>query len=273
MTSPGAGTETRYRFGENWKQFLERIDEQQIERAVDDMRGFFRTDLTERSFLDIGSGSGIHSMAAYRLRARRILSFDYDPASVECTRGCHRREGSPGNWEVRSGSVLDEEYMAGLPVFDVVYSWGVLHHTGRMWDAIRLAADRCAPEGLLMIGIYNRKGRLSEVMARVKRVYSRAGPIVKASLKGGYLMAVGGYALARLRSPFAEVRRYHGKRGMSYWIDLDDWLGGYPFEYATPDEVTRFVTSMGFELVRSETGTSLSTVNQFLFRRRRAPAA
>jgi 2-polyprenyl-6-hydroxyphenyl methylase/3-demethylubiquinone-9 3-methyltransferase len=265
--------ETRYAFGENWKRFLARISERHIQQAVKDIQDFFGMEtFSGRSFLDVGSGSGIHSAAACRLGASPVFSFDYDPISVECTREVRRREGSPSSWEVRSGSVLDEEFMKRLPTFDIVYSWGVLHHTGRMWDAIRLSADRCAPDGLLMIGIYNKKGVLSDMMKRVKRVYSRAGPIVRNLVKGVYLATVTGYGLVRLRNPLSEVRRYHEKRGMNYWTDLDDWLGGYPFEFATPDEVIEFVTSLGFNLLESEIYTSVAAVNQYLFRRNPVPA-
>ncbi len=263
----------KYRFGENWKRHLDRMDERHLADAVRSLSGLFGgQSFSGKSFLDIGSGSGIHSVAAYRLGSERILSFDSDAESVECTLECRRREGNPRQWIVRQGSILDEAFVATLPISDIVYSWGVLHHTGAMYDAIRLAATRCAPGGLLMIGIYNRKGRLSDIMRNVKRSYCRAGPIGRHLIKWPYWILSQSYAIVRGKNPLVELRDYHEKRGMDYWTDLDDWLGGYPFEYATPDEVSGFVTPLGFDLESQKTGTSFAAVNEYLFRRREETA-
>ena len=96
-----------------------------------------KEDLDNKTFLDIGCGSGIHSLAAFLSGAKLIVSFDYDPQSVAATRILHRKAGEPKNWKIMQGSVLDEEFLRTLGHFDFVYSWGVLHHTGQMWQAIK----------------------------------------------------------------------------------------------------------------------------------------
>ncbi len=53
--------------------------------------------LAGNSFLDVGSGSGLFSLAAMRLGADRVHSFDYDPQSVGCTKELKRRFPPPRN--------------------------------------------------------------------------------------------------------------------------------------------------------------------------------
>src|SRR5690606_32453090 len=127
--------------------------------------------LAGQRFLDVGSGSGLLSLAAQRLGAN-VHSFDYDPQSVACTREMKRRFAPDADdWTIEEGSALDAEYLAGLPPADVVYSWGVLHHTGEMWRAIDLVSQRVAPGGRFWLAIYNDQGRTSADWIRVKRCY------------------------------------------------------------------------------------------------------
>src|SRR3954451_21086925 len=131
----------RFEFGKNWQAFLDVLDDERIadaERSLQQMLGV--DSLSGRSFLDAGSGSGLFSLAARRLGAEPVCSFDFDPSSVACTRELRRRflPDDP-SWTIEQGSILDERYVAGLGRWDVVYSWGVLHHTGGMWKALNLA--------------------------------------------------------------------------------------------------------------------------------------
>ena len=181
--------------------------------GVDDLRG--------RSFFDIGSGSGLFSLAAWRLGAR-VHSFDYDPQSVACTEELRRRYApGDGRWTVARGSALDAAYLRGLGQYDVVYSWGVLHHTGRMWEALDLALLPLAPGGSLFIAIYNDQGFVSSYWTVVKRLFNRgaAWRAAMIALHAPYL--IGLRALVR-----AIAGRGRIPRGMTLWYDMLDWLGG-----------------------------------------------
>src|SRR5439155_18132467 len=165
----------RFEFGKNWSRFLACLDEQRIAAAEASLREMLEVnDLVGERFLDIGCGSGLFSLAARRLGAV-VHSFDYDPHSVACTQELKRRYfADDAFWTIEEGSVLDAGYLAALGQFDVVYSWGVLHHTGQMWQALDLVAPLVADEGKLFIAIYNDQGGVSRRWRAIKRVYNRS---------------------------------------------------------------------------------------------------
>ena len=242
----------RFEFGKNWSSFLRVLDEERIQEATKSLQVMLEVDrLDGRSFLDIGSGSGLFSLAARRIGAR-VFSFDYDPGSVDCTRELKRRYlGEDPSWTIEEASVLDADFMAALPRFDVVYAWGTLHHTGRMWEAIELAAGRVQTNGCLVMMIYPDWGWVSLAWRRVKQLYcsSLVGrTVVLAVFVPGLVIRWLVLDICRRKNPIRRYTHYYKKRGMSRFHDIVDWLGGYPYEFAKPDEVIRFVEARGFTL-------------------------
>jgi len=263
----------RFGFGDNWMRFLAVVDEPRVDSSIAELRAKLGVDsLRGRTFLDVGCGSGLSSLAAVRLGAARVVSFDYDTDSVAATRTLKQRFAPDAEWSIDRGDATDETYMAALGIFDVVYSWGVLHHTGEMWRALANTCHRVAPGGALLIAIYNDQGRRSKVWRAVKRTYNRLPrtarvPYAVAVTAPTEARAFAG-AVARGR-PRDYVRSWSRprERGMSHWHDLIDWVGGYPFEVATPDEIFRFCRERGFELTELETCGGGLGCNQFVFRR------
>jgi len=260
----------RFEFGKNWAQFLGSLDEGRILRAEASLREMLETpDLRGLRFLDIGSGSGLFSLAARRLGAR-VHSFDYDPQSVACTTEMRRRYyPDDADWTVEQGSALDADYVGSLGKFDVVYSWGVLHHTGDMWRALANAVlPVAASGGRLFIALYNDQGTPSRRWTVVKRLYNRWPPPVRFALAVAVLVQQWWRRwvkdLLRLRL-FATWRAYRQERGMSPWRDLIDWVGGYPFEVSTPEQIFDFYRARGFNLVRLKTCAGTLGCNEFVF--------
>jgi 2-polyprenyl-3-methyl-5-hydroxy-6-metoxy-1,4-benzoquinol methylase len=269
------GRGDRFGFGENWQRFLKVLDEERVAEAEFSIRQMLGIDSLEgRRFLDIGSGSGLFSLAARRLGAERAHSFDFDPASVACTRELKRRYfADDPRWTIEQGNVLDEEFVSSLGRWDVVYSWGVLHHTGAMWRALEIAQATVEDGGVLFLSIYNDQGLQSRLWRTVKRTYNR----LPASLRMPFTILVMGpremlaFGLAAARGrPMKYIRswtQYKRSRGMSRWHDIVDWVGGYPFEVAKPEEVFEFLQSRGFQLERLFTCAGGTGCNQYVFSR------
>jgi len=255
-----------FSFGKNWLRFLDTIDDDKIRSAELSLTEFLGLkNLKGRSFLDVGCGSGLFSLAAFNLGAERIVSFDVDPLAVACCKFLRRRVGSPSKWNVLQGSILDLDFVSTLGTFDVVYSWGVLHHTGRMWISIKHSARLVAERGYYYIAIYNRYDGIlgSTFWLRIKRVYNCWPDVGKRILEGIYTTLV--FANGLLRSPLHPNLR---ARGMYWRTDIVDWLGGYPYEFAKIDEILRFVRSNfpDFTLTNIMRANELEN-NLYLFRK------
>lgn len=235
-----AGNEVRFQFGENWKDFSKTVDDKALQAAIDGLTrllpdGF---DPTGKTFLDIGSGSGLHSVAAARLGFKSVTATDYDSNSVEATKENASRFGVEVN--AFQDDILNTKLTG---TFDVVYSWGVLHHTGDMARAVRTAASLTKPDGLFIVALY-RKSPMCGVWGGIKRTYCMSPRPVKKIAELGFfgVMTAAHRAAGKKSSDYAE-------RGMDLYHDAVDWLGGYPYQSAAPEDMPQLVGT-DFELAK-----------------------
>ena len=262
----------RFEFGENWTRFLELLNEDRIAEAKRSLRNMLGVDTLEgKGFIDIGSGSGLFSLAARRLGAR-VHSFDYDPKSVACARELKKRFFAEDlNWTINEASALDKEYLKSLGQFDVVYSWGVLHHTGEMWRALENVTGLVKPGGKLFIAIYNDTGSQAARWNTIKKTYNNLPRILRSPFAALVMLPEEAKnftrAMLKLR-PGDYLKTWTGydkSRGMNRWRDIIDWVGGYPYEVATPDEIFDFYHARGFELSKIRCGGVGLGCSEFVF--------
>lgn len=268
MTADLQDVSTHFRFGENWADYSRLVDEQRIAAACESVRTL-AGDLRGKSFLDIGSGSGLFSLAALRLGAREVLAIDIDPDSTATTRNLLSRE-TDGRWRAEQLSVFDLPDQV-TQRFDVVYSWGVLHHTGNMWRAIERAGEMVAAEGILALALYERTP-LCGAWKIEKRLYRDLPSFGQRLLRGIYLGIWGTGMLLTGHNPVRYVRESR-ERGMHFLHDVHDWMGGYPYESTTPDEVRKFLGERRFQPVKASpwrvrvAGILGSGCSEYVFRR------
>lgn len=262
---------THFEFGKNWANYSKNIGATEINNARHELARLLATDsLKGKTFLDIGCGSGIHSLAALQMEATTIHAIDLDPDSVYTTRSVLKANWDKDNYKVEQINIF-EANSDRFPRFDIVYSWGVLHHTGDMWGAIEKATAAVTPGGVLAIAIY-RKTPLCGAWKKEKWLYTNRGPVVRSILMVTYMMMKILRDVIRLKNPLKKILNYRkGTRGMRWKSDVVDWLGGYPYESASEDEIQSFLEPLGFKLIRSfktkpEWGVFGSGCAEYVFR-------
>jgi len=269
-------------FGKNWLDYVNNfLDEDKINGVKESLLKYLpERKYRGKTFIDIGCGSGIFSLAALRLGCEKVISFDVDKYSIEATNLVKGKFSfllpEKAEWKIFEGSILDDQLKEKLKSKgDIVYSWGVLHHTGNMYRAIKNAAELVASKGYFIIAIYNRAPS-SDYWLKVKNFYNYSPKIIKILLShmvfsyiiirrfGSYLKSI---FMGRPRL-FKLSKILERERGMSIFYDVNDWLGGYPYEYAIVDEINAYVKNLGFELISNPTkldSPQKNFSNQFSF--------
>lgn len=249
MSEDLTSLDTHFAFGDNWRDFAAGIDEVRVGRAVASLRRLLPASEVEgRTVVDLGSGSGLSSLAALRLGAASVLALDLDPASVDTSSRLLSNLAADREWRCIETSVLDlSPSLFGQ--FDIVYSWGVLHHTGDMWHAAERAASLVAPGGTLVIALYH-KTAACDAWRTVKRGYSRAPRWAQLLARVVYAAALFVATALHGTNAVRSLKGHARGRGMSFWHDVHDWLGGYPYESASPGDVHSRLEALGFEVRR-----------------------
>ncbi|MDI1355068.1 MAG: class I SAM-dependent methyltransferase [bacterium] len=248
-----------FSFGKNWQNMLKVVAKDDFDRSLADLNRWFdnRYDLKDKTIIDIGSGSGIHSLMFYSKNPAKLFSFDYDKNSVAATTSVWEKAGRPENWKVDHGSVLDKDYMDKLDKYDLVYSWGVLHHTGNMWEAIKNASKVAKPGGYFMLALYQ-DVKNYEYDIFVKKKYNAAGFLLKRWMEWSlHIWPLMKERTRNKKNPFKWNEKL--PRGMNIYHDIVDWLGGLPYEVATEEELIQFLEPLKFTLVDKDSTRMFGT--------------
>lgn len=262
---------SHFAFGKNWASYAALIGDPQIEAAKAALMKLIPVEaFNGKSFLDIGCGSGLHALAAEKLGVSRIVGVDIDPDSVATSRAVLSRHNVAVPWQIELRSVfeLDSEWEGA---FDIVYSWGVLHHTGSMWEAVTRAARMVAPQGLLAIALY-RRTRMDPLWTLEKRLYAHAPKFLQGLVAFAYTHAFRLALFAKGVDYRIYLAQYKSRRGMDYRHDVHDWLGGYPYESALAHEVDAKLVALGFKAERvfarpTSLGIFGSGCDEYVYRR------
>ena len=250
-------------FSKNWEAYSSQVlDDKRIQIATESLEKLLNKETLDGcSFLDVGCGSGLFSIAASQMKAYPVVGIDINPACVEVSERNRVNQAPTAVIRFVQVSALDITALEKLGQFDIVYAWGSLHHTGSMWEAIRLVGQRVAPGGIYILAIYNQH-LTSPIWRKIKWLYNQLPRLLH---KGMAVLFAGVIYLAK----FAVTKRNpkQKERGMDFWYDVIDWIGGYPYEYATPKAVLTFVEGLGFRTVRFFPSSVPTGCNEFVLER------
>ena len=261
--------EGTFDFGANWDAFSDRLmAEGRLHLAMASLQKLLqREGLHGASVADVGCGSGLFSLAAAKLGAARVVGLDINPLCIEVCGRNKARLAPSATVSFHRASALSPEQLAPFGTFDLVYAWGSLHHTGAMWEAILNVTRMVAPGGTLVLAIYNEHAT-SPLWRVIKRTYNLVPAFAK-SMMAAVAAAVifVAKALVTRRNPLEK------ERGMSFWYDVVDWVGGYPYEYASRSRVEQFIAPAGFAMMRFVQAQVPTGCNEYVFRRHDSASA
>jgi len=254
-------------FGSNWKYYsAAALTTSRVEGAREAFCGLtFGIELKSRSFLDVGFGQGLTALCAADAGAA-VCCLDVNPRcaeALELTSQFFPPEAKE-KLNLIVGSILSSSDVRQLREksgsgYDVVHSWGALHHTGDMQQAFANCAGLVKPGGQLIVAIYNRHWS-SPLWEHIKHFYCRLPHIGQKTMIGLFVPVI---YLAKLlvtrRNPLEK------DRGMDFLIDIVDWVGGYPYEYASIDDVRGLGMANGLDLLRIIPAEVPTGCNEFIF--------
>lgn len=260
----------QFDFGENWVDFSNAVSSESFNQARQQFLELTGEVINEdKSFLDVGFGQGFNLLSA-TVQGMDVVGCDINPKCAEALKINVEHFGLDGANEkvhIHIGSILDDSTISLLAddtlsdngQFDIVHSWGVLHHTGNMNKAIDNAVSLVKPGGHFVVALYN-KHWTSPIWTGIKWFYCHVPSFIQ---KAMVHTLYGVIWLAKLvvtrKNPFKM------QRGMNFYHDVVDWVGGYPYEYASQKEVVEMLKMHGMSLEKVIPAEVPTGCNQFVF--------
>ena len=255
----------RFSFGKNWQGYSKvALNPERIEQGRQALKDLLAgIPLINQSFLDIGFGQGLTAHLASQMGAK-VTGVDIDLDNIDAAKNIQLKMGIASPLDLRIGSILDGkivDQLRQLGTWNVVHSWGVLHHTGNMDLAVKNAASLVAQDGYFVCAIYNRHWS-SLPWLFIKWFYNLLPAI------GQQLMVSLFYPIIYLAKWLVTGKNPKDKlRGMDFFFDVVDWVGGYPYEYASCEEFRKLVEPLGFKCIKEIPAEVPTGCNEFVFKR------
>ncbi len=242
--------ETHFEFGENWKNYSKTIDQKRINSAIEGVKKLFPDGLAGKTFLDIGCGSGLHSLAALSLGAASVTAVDIDENSVSTTQELLTKYAPGSEMEPRR-----------LRLFSTRRQMRLARSTSSIPGVCCITPATCGEQSNVQLNFVNSGGQFAiaiysatscdSMWKAEKKFYSRAPRPIQWTIWQIYMAAFLTAKTLLGRNPISYVRNYSEMRGMNFSHDAHDWLGGYPYETATATEIHDRICKMGFTEKRS----------------------
>ncbi|PKN67513.1 MAG: hypothetical protein CVU57_02065 [Deltaproteobacteria bacterium HGW-Deltaproteobacteria-15] len=259
----------QFDFGRNWLEFSQKaMTPEKVRQAREDFAWYMKgIDLSRKWFLDIGFGQGLSLLLAAEMGAR-VVGCDINAQCIKAltNSAAFFPDARVDPADVLVGSILQKEVVEslrsrtpGCSGYHIVHSWGVLHHTGDMWSALKIAASLVRNQGYLALAIYNRHVT-SPAWLHIKWIYNIAPKPVRRAMVLFFFPLI---FFAKWASTGRDPRIQ--ERGMDFYFNVIDWIGGYPYEYARSDEVIHRTELLGFKCIRLKPAGVSTGCNQFLF--------
>jgi 2-polyprenyl-3-methyl-5-hydroxy-6-metoxy-1,4-benzoquinol methylase len=258
----------QFDFGKNWIAFSRRaLTPEKVELARRDFARLFKgIELKGKSFLDIGFGQGLSLLLA-REAGADVFGNDINPKCSEALAVTASVLKTSAKAPLVIGSILEDQTMASLLEqnnghgFDIVHSWGVLHHTGDMKTAIRNAASLVVDNGYLILAIYNRH-ITGPIWRFIKWLFCKSPRFIQVTFIGILYPVI-------VFAKFAVTRKnpFHQMRGMDFFFNVVDWVGGYPYEYAGKDEIIELLSLYGYTIEGFFAAQVPTGCNEFIFKK------
>jgi 2-polyprenyl-3-methyl-5-hydroxy-6-metoxy-1,4-benzoquinol methylase len=262
----------QFDFGENWVEFSENaLTWDRAMSAVNDFSALFRGIAIEsKTFLDIGCGQGLSLLSAEALGAR-VVGCDINSKCIAMVRRNRKYFNAMDKNKVTlvTGSILEDDVVqklrqsvAGSVGYDIVHAWGVLHHTGDMRRALINSISLVKPGGHLVVAIYNRHWS-NPAWKCIKALYCVSPVVIQKSIVCFfYFLLIFAKMLVTGENPLEK------QRGMDFYHDVVDWVGGYPYEYAGKNEIDQIGRDHGLELLRFIPAKVPTGCNEYIFQKR-----
>ena len=163
--------ESHFEFGSNWNDFSSLVTKSNLNNAKLSFKklGLHKL-IKNKSFLDIGCGSGLNLITSLEFGVKKVCGIDIDPDCIKTSKKLLSKFSNKKNWDVYNLSIFDKK-IEKFQKFDVVYSWGVLHHTGDMYKAIDKSMKLVKYDGYLCLALYQKTPFCSFLENRKKVIY------------------------------------------------------------------------------------------------------